>query len=136
MGFLLDTNIVSELRKSTPDKHVRTWIDGVSASSLYLSALVIGELRQGVERLRPRDPFQAGILERWLEQVASGFHDRILPVTPDVAEEWGRLNARGPLPVIDGLLAATAKIHGLTLVTRNVADVANCGVAVLNPFTA
>jgi hypothetical protein len=101
---------------------------------LFLSVLVVGEIRLGVERLRRRDPVQAETLGRWLGEVHSTYADRILPVTSGVAEEWGRLNVPDPLPVIDGLLAATANVHGLTLVTRNTTDLARGGVQVFNPF--
>ena len=136
MNFLLDTNVISEQRKRNPDKQAKAWADRVSPSSLFLSTLVVGEIRQGIERLRSRDPLQASLLDNWLGQVETGFGDRILPVTTDIAHEWGRMHARTPLPVVDGLLAATAKVHGLTLVTRNVADVVRSGASILNPFEA
>jgi predicted nucleic acid-binding protein len=97
---------------------------------------VIGEIRQGIERLRPRNEAQAAALESWLDGLVAGYHDRILPITVEVAQEWGRLNAAVRPPIVDGLLAATAKVHRLVLVTRNVADVASTGVAVVNPFAA
>ena len=96
--------------------------------------LIIGEIRQGIERVRPKDSAQANALESWLIAVDKAFGERILPVDRAVANEWGRLNASRPLPVIDGLLAATAKIHRMTLVTRNTADIADLDVHVLNPF--
>ncbi|MDP9792104.1 putative nucleic acid-binding protein [Catenuloplanes nepalensis] len=135
MAFLLDTNVVFELRKSVPDPRVVAWQAANSRAVAYLSAMVVGEIRRGVERLRPRDPKQAEILERWLTGLTSSYRDRLLPVTAEVAEEWGRLSATGqPPPVIDGLMAATARVHGLTLVTRNVIDVARTGVPLINPF--
>ena len=134
MSFLLDTNVVSEGRKPSADAHVRAWYASVYSYELYLSVLVIGEIRQGIERLQRRDPVQAQAYERWLGLLRAEYADRILPVTEDVAEEWGRLNAISPLPIIDGLLAATAKVFGLTLVTRNTADMARTGVSLLNPF--
>ena len=102
----------------------------------WLSALVLGEIRKGVELARRRDPRKADALEAWLGDVIAGFGDRVLPVDTAVAEEWGRMNAIRPVPVIDALLAATAKANGLTLVTRNGADVAGLDVDVLNPFKA
>jgi predicted nucleic acid-binding protein len=134
--FLLDTNVVSEIRKRSPDPNVAAWIAAVPASELFLSVLVVGELRAGVQRLARRDPAQAGMIDDWLQRLVTAYGDRIVPVTVDIAEVWGRLNVPDPLPVVDGLLAATALAHGWTLVTRNTADVASTGVAVLNPFAA
>ncbi|MEV1118585.1 type II toxin-antitoxin system VapC family toxin [Actinosynnema sp. NPDC049800] len=136
MSFLLDTNVVSEIRKKTPDPGVSAWFAAVPASDLFLSVLVVGEIRQGIDRLARRDPAQAGVFERWLGQLVDVYGDRIVPVTADVAEAWGRLNVPDPLPVVDGLLAATALVHGWTLVTRNVDDVTSTGARLLNPFTA
>lgn len=135
MSFLIDTNIISEVRKG--DRcyaAVAAWWAGVAEDDLWLSALVLGEIRKGVELARRRDPRKAEVLETWLSDVLSGFGDRVLPVDATVAEEWGRMNAIRPVPVIDALLAATAKANDLTLVTRNEADVAGLGVEVLNPF--
>ncbi len=134
MSYLLDTNIVSELRKRVPDAGVSRWLRTVDGGELYLSVLVVGEIVQGVERLRRRDPAQAVGFDRWLADLRGQFGDRIVPVDVTVAVEWGRLNGSGPLPVVDGLLAATAKVHDWTLVTRNVADVDRTGVRLLNPF--
>jgi toxin FitB len=135
VSFLLDTNVVSEIRKKVPNAGVSAWFASVPASELYLSAMVVGEIRQGVERLARRDPAQAQIFEQWLGQLIDVYGDRIAPVSVDVAEVWGRLNVPGPLPVVDGLLAATALVHGWTLVTRDIDDVASTGVRLLNPFT-
>lgn len=135
MTFLLDTNIVSELRKRDRiDAGVRAWFDGLGDEELFLSVLVIGELRQGIERKRRSDPVAARRLERWLEALARDFDERILPVDEPVAEQWGRLNVPDSLPIIDGLLAATALVHGLTVVTRNTRDFVRTGVPTLNPF--
>ena len=133
MSFLLDTNIVSEVRKPAGNANVKAWMASINGSELYLSVLVIGEIRQGIERLRRRDPAQAGVYERWLTTLRRDYADRILPITAAIAEEWGRLNVPNPVPAVDGLMAATAKVMGLTLVTRNTVDVAS-GVSLLNPF--
>ena len=115
MNYLLDTNVISELRKG--DKchpAVAAWWARVSENELYLSTLVIGEIRKGIELARAKDPHKADVLERWLGEIASAFADRILPIGSDVADEWGRMNAIRPIPVIDALLAATAKAKGLS----------------------
>ncbi|GGK71361.1 type II toxin-antitoxin system VapC family toxin [Mangrovihabitans endophyticus] len=135
MAFLLDTNVVSELRKSVPHPQVARWHAANSEAVVYLSTLVIGEIRRGIDRLRLRDVKQADLLERWLAGLTASYREKLLPVTHQVAAEWGRLSATAqPPPVIDGLMAATASVHGLTLVTRNVADVDRTGVSVVNPF--
>jgi predicted nucleic acid-binding protein len=135
VAFLLDTNVVSELRKRRPEPNVTAWHHREAHAGAYLSVLVVGEIRQGIERLRPRDQQRAEALERWLTGLTSAYRDRILPITADIAEAWGKLNVPPtPPPVVDGLMAATALVHRLTLVTRNVSDVARTGVTVINPF--
>ncbi len=135
MTFLIDTNVISEVRRGDRcDPAVAAWWSGVAEDDLWLSALVLGEIRKGVELARRHDPRRAKALEAWLADVMSGFGNRVLPVDAAVAEQWGRMNAIRPVPVIDGLLAATARANGLTLVTRNVADVAALGADALNPF--
>lgn len=134
MSYLLDTNVVSELRRPRPSTAVLSWFDSVSSTELWLSVLVLGEVRQGVEQLARRDPDQAAVREKWLLDLVDLFGDRIAPVTTEVADLWGRLNVPDRLPAVDGLLAATALVHGWTLVTRNTSDVSRTGVRVLNPF--
>lgn len=135
MAFLIDTNIVSEVRKGARcDARVAAWYAAIDDADLYLSVLVLGEIRKGIELARPRDPAKAEALQAWLRQVIAAFGDRIIPVDAAVGDEWGRMSALRPVPVIDALLAATAKVHGLTLVTRNDADVLGLGARVVNPF--
>ena len=134
MTFLLDTNVVSELRKRYPDSHVLAWYATVSSRDLFLSVLTVGELRLGIERLRRKDGPQADLLEQWMQGLRVAYRDHLIEVDADISEEWGRLNVPDPLPVVDGLLAASAKTRGLTLVTCNVTDFRRCGVSLLNPF--
>ena len=135
MSLLVDTNVISELRKgSRANPHVLAWFTGVAEEEIHLSVLAVGELRRGVERLRERDARQAGALERWLRQVMRDHGERILPVDHRVAEQWGRLTAMRSGSVIDTLMAATAQVFDLVLVTRNVKHVAWTGVSYLNPF--
>ncbi len=135
MSYLLDSNVVSELRKrDRADPHVREWFTGVDEDELFLSVLTLGEIRRGIELIHRRDRARAVTLNRWFQALVAGYETRVLTVDQKVAEDWGRLNAVATLPAIDGLLAATARVHGLTLVTRNTKDVARTGVDCLNPF--
>ena len=133
---LMDTNIISEIRKGRRcDAAVAEWYAGVAEGELYLSVLVLGEIRKGAELARRRrDYAQADALESWLQTVAERFAERILPVDAATALTWGRLTALRPLPVIDGLLAATALTQDMILATRNLADFQGLGVQLLNPF--
>jgi hypothetical protein len=131
----LDTNVLSELRKGArADLGVTRWFDSVNEETLYVSVLSLGEVRQGVEHLRRRDKRGARALERWLLELAGAYGERILPVDAEIADRWGQLNSPDRLPAVDGLLAATALVHGLTVVTRNSDDLDATGVEVLNPF--
>ncbi|MGA9868419.1 MAG: type II toxin-antitoxin system VapC family toxin [Acetobacteraceae bacterium] len=135
MSYLIDTNIISEVRKGERcNKHVSAWYASVADEDLFLSTLVLGEIRKGVELARPRDPDKAAALERWLAQVEAAFNGRVLGIDNAVSDRWGRMSAIRPIPVIDGLLAATAMTRGLTLVTRNDRDIAGLGAMLLNPF--
>lgn len=135
MSYLLDTNVISELRKGDrANPSVASWFADVGDEEIFLSALTIGEIRRGVESVRRRDPDSAAALDSWLARLSEAHRDRIVPLDRPIAEEWGRMNVPDPLPVVDGLLAATASILGLTLVTRNAADVEGTGVDLLDPF--
>ena len=134
-GILLDTNVVSELRKrERSDPHVRSWFEANSEAEFWLSVLVVAELRRGVALIERRDPAGAAILRVWLESTIEDFSDFILPVTLAISQRWALLSVPDPLPVIDGLVAATALEHDLTLATRNVSDVLRTGVDLVNPF--
>lgn len=135
-GLLLDTNVVSELRKQDRmDPGVRAWWADRGDSQLWLSVLVLGELRRGVELLRRRDDEAALALDDWLDGLVGEYADRLLPVDERVAEAWGNVGISDAAPVVDGLMAATAIVHDLTLVTRNVSGVERTGVEFLNPFS-
>lgn len=135
MTWLVDTNIISEIRKGARcHPAVAAWWAGVEEHDLFLSVLVLGEIRRGIDALALRDPPRAVTIEAWLATLVAGFGPRILGIDARVAERWGRLSAGRTVPVIDALMAATAEVHGLTLVTRNARDVEGLGVGVLNPF--
>jgi len=137
-GYLLDTNVVSELIRVRPESKVVSWFQATSEELLHLSVLTIGEIRKGIDSL-PRSNKRA-LLESWLaNDLVLRFAGRILEVNLDIAERWGLISARAktagtPLAVIDGLMAATALHHNLTLVTRNTKDVRMAGINVLNPW--
>lgn len=136
MSYLVDTNVLSELARPNPAPGVLTWFAGIPESALYLSVLTLGELRKGVERLDSSARRER--LITWLEHdVIVRFGERLLPLNLEVAERWGRLLAHceRTLPAIDGLLAATALHHNLSVVTRNVADFTLPGLTVINPWT-
>jgi predicted nucleic acid-binding protein len=133
-AYLLGTNVVAEFRKRAPDPHAAAWRTANLGVDAYVSVLVVGEIRYGIERLRPRDAAQAEVLDRWLGGLLSAYRSRILPVTVEIAQEWGRLGVPLRPPAVDGLLAATARVHRLTLATRNVDDFVHCGIPLVNPF--
>ena len=135
MGYLIDTNIISEIHKGPRcDPNVAAWYDSVDSADVFLSVLVLGEIRKGVERARMRALSQADNLAEWLANLKVIFADRILNIDEAVADEWGRMASVRPVPAADALLAATAKVHGHIFVTRNTADVAGLDADVLNPF--
>jgi toxin FitB len=134
MSYLIDTNVISELRKgkrANPD--VASWFASLADDEVFLSALTLGEIRRGIESIRRRDPSAATALESWLGRISEAHRDRVVAVDRAIAEEWGRMNVPDPMPVVDGLLAATAKVAGLTLATRNADDIARSGVSFFNP---
>lgn len=134
MRFLLDTNIVSELRRGArASAALLAWFDDQREHSLFLSVVTVAEIRQGIEQVRRKDARQAHALDRWLHGLTQYYEERLLYVDGSVAEEYGRLRAARTLPVLDGLLAATARVHGLTLVTRNVRDFRGLPVHVFDP---
>ena len=137
-GFLLDTNVVCEPSRPQPNAAALHWLASVDESTLYLSAVTIGEIRAGIEKLGAVR--STARLETFLSALRARFRERILPFDADVAERWGRLvgglASRGVrLPAIDSIVAATALQHDLTLVTRNVKDFERAGVAVVDPFS-
>ena len=137
-GFLLDTNVISELINARPDANVTAWVEATDESLLYLSVLTLGEIRRGIASL-PQSRRRA-TLEAWLDRdLQARFEGRILTIDREVADRWGLLTAAAresgiALPVIDGLLAATALEHNLTLVTRDTGQIPSMGVAVFNPW--
>lgn len=135
MSYLIDTNVLSELRRKVPDAKVVNWFSQRPAGTLYLSVLTVGEVRKGVEAMP--DLERRLVLLDWLEtELPAFFSGRILPIDMAVADRWGHMLAQAarPLPAVDSLLAATASQHGLILVTRNVRDVQGLGVQILNPW--
>lgn len=132
--YLLDTNVVSELRRARPDPAVVRWFDDARSGELFLSVLTVGEIRLGVLRLRERDPRQAEAIGAWLDGLEAGYAGRILPVDAAVARRSAELTTARPLPVVDALIAATAVEHGAVLVTRSTADLAGVDVPMIDPF--
>lgn len=135
MTYLLDTNLVSEVRKGErADVRVLRWLSKTDERDLYISVLVVGEIRQGIERLQARDPEQAAVFEDWLTELRGRYADRILEIGLADAELWGRMNAPDPLPAADSLMAAQARNRDMVLVSANTRDFERTRVELLNPF--
>ena len=135
-SYLIDTNILSEIRKG-PERaqtEVYQWWQSMKGQVFFLSVMTVAEIRKGIDRLSLRDAAQTLVLERWLDEVKQAFAASLIGISLPIAEKWGRLQAVRSLPVVDALLAATALEHDLTLVTRNEADFEGLGVRILNPF--
>ena len=133
--YLVDTDVLSELRRSRRNGNVVKWVSKVNAADLFLSAVTIGEIELGISRQRELNPGFAQELTNWLDLTLRAYGDRILPLTIGIARRWGRLAAQLGNKQLDLAIAATALEHGLTVVTRNVSDFEPTGVQVLNPFT-
>lgn len=133
-GYLLDTNVVSEVRKPRPNAHVIDFLTDAARTDAFLSVITIGELRKGAALKRRSDRASATRIDAWIDELQVEYEPRTLSVDREVATVWGELMADRPRPAIDTLIAATALVHGLTLVTRNARDIAGTGVAAVNPW--
>jgi predicted nucleic acid-binding protein len=137
LKYLLDTNVLSEVRKgSNTHPAVRKWWSETDFLEIHVSVMVLGEIRQGVERLRGKNPQKAQEIEGWLQSMTNTLGARLLVVNHKIADVWGRMGVKRTLPLVDSILAATAVAHELTLVTRNTKDIQDTGVSYLNPFEA
>jgi predicted nucleic acid-binding protein len=135
LSFLLDTNVLSEVRKgSSCNANVRRWWETAASEDFYLSVIVAGEINRGIEKLMKTNPDMARRFQSWLRDMIREFNARVLPVDLATAEIWGKISSNRTLPLADGLLAATALAHDLTFVTRNTKDIQGTGVRYLNPF--
>jgi toxin FitB len=135
--YLIDTNVLSELRKGRRGHSgFFRWSSSIEKSELYISVLVLGEIRRGIQKKRSKDPAQADVLESWLARVKIDFAIRTIGITPEIVDRWGSFRIAASNSQIDGLMAATAEAHGLVFVTRNVKDVAYSDAKILNPFDA
>ena len=134
MKYLLDTNVVSHLRTPEKSRDLAAWLNDKSGDDLYLSVIAVGEIRKGIETVRPSDPAFATDIETWLGALERDYGDRIAPIDNRVAQAWGRMLATDPRYAIDTLLAATAFVHEMAVVTRNTKHFQARGVPVIDPF--
>ncbi len=134
LRYLLDTNVLSETRKKRADERVISFLSSADPSALYISVLTLGELRKGIALKEKSDPIAAEQIGSWVDGLEFGFADRILNIDAATAKLWGSWSAQRSRPVIDTLLAATAAVHELTFVTRNIADVQDIGIKLLDPW--
>ena len=135
MSYLLDTNVLSEIRKGARcDSQVSEWWNTTETSEIYLSVIVVGEVYRGIDKLMKTNPVLARKFQTWLRSIVREYDGRILVFDLKATETWGKLTSKRTLPLADGLLAATALAHDLTLVTRNIRDIKGTGVRYLNPF--
>jgi len=134
LSYLLDTNVISEFSKRRPNPVITDFVKSLRASGTWLSAMSLGEIRRGVEMEAAKNPPSADAIRRWLLATETEFASRVLPVTTEIAYRWGVISADRTRPVVDTLIAATALVHDLTLVTRNERDFADLGVRLLNPW--
>ena len=132
MTYLVDTNVLSEARRGAPE--AVAWLRSVDPAAIYLSVVTLGEIAEGIAIKARRDLRAASALTAWLDRLRDRHRDRILAVDDRVALAWGRLAAERPRPMADGLIAATALVHDMTIVTRNVADFDGCGIGIINPW--
>jgi predicted nucleic acid-binding protein len=135
LRYLLDTNALSEPKRKRPDPRAAAWLRGVDPADLYVSVLSLGEIANGIAKLGKKDAQAAAAFDEWARVIRADFASRILDVDLAVADVWGHISAPRSLQVVDALLAATALVHGMTLVTRNVRDIADTGVSILNPWS-
>ena len=137
MSYLLDTNIVGELRKGARcNPVVMAWYRHYAIETSFISVMTMGEIRKGIESSRLKDLAKAQGLERWLKELELSFEERILPVSAEIADIWGRFVHRGDVAAVDGLIAATAAHYSLTVAMRNARDFQRCGIDYVNPFEA
>ena len=136
MSFLLDTNVISETRRKRPDSQVMSWLGNVDPAIAHVSVLTFGEIAKGIAQRARYDAVEAEVLRDWLDATRRRYADRTIAIDTEISEVWGRLTAKRTLPVIDGLLAATALVRDMIFVTRDTRDTTGTGVRTFNPWIA